>query len=98
MKAICLMTCISVIVSLLAKQILCCSPITAEYSAMVNFQVTTNKLFESVNMLPLMIFVILKGLLIAEISILTQRYRVFKCAFFFPLSFSWDCCFLQGLR
>lgn len=90
---------VPVIISLLAKQILCCSPITAEYSAIVSFQVTTNKLFESVNMLPLMMFVILKGLLISEISILTQRYNVFKCAYFPPpLSFSWDCCFLQGLR
>ena len=90
---------VPVIVLLLAKQILCCSPITAEYSAMVNFPVTTDKLFGSVNMLPLMMFVILKGLLIAEVSILTQRYRVFKCAFSLPpLSFSWDCCFFQGLR
>lgn len=43
---------------------------------MVNFQVTTNKLFESVNTLPLMMFVIVKGLLIAEISILTQVQSV----------------------
>lgn len=63
---------------------------------MINFQVTRNKLFENVNMSSLMMFAILKGLITAEISILTWRHRMFKLYIFF-LSFSRDRCFLQGL-
>lgn len=82
---------VPVIISLLAKQIQCCSPITAECSATPNFQVTTNKLFGSANMLFQMMFVILKDLITAEISMLTRGTKCLN-VLFFPPSF-----FLLGL-